>query len=413
MTGARADERPAAGRSDQPGVRHVVTGEFPPQPGGVSDYVRELAARLASAEGLLHVWCPRAPGGSPEPEPPAGPHGVVVHRTLGDWSLSDLRRTGHLLDGHPAPRRLLVQWVPHAFGWRGLNVPFCVWIAIRARRGERLEVMVHEPFLPFGGWSIVRNAAALVQRVMAMILLSGATRVWTSAGAWERVMRPYAPGRLRPFRELFIPSNVPPAVDPGGVAELRRQLLGEPPGDVVLGHFGTYGAEIRQSLAALVPRLLRPSAGRRFVLLGRGGTEVRQWLADAQPDLGARIIAPGSLDARTLSLYLQACDLLVQPYPDGVSGRRTTVMAALAHGRPVATTNGPLSEPLWQESGAVALAPAGDDAALAEVAERLIAQPDARARLGREGQALYRDRFDWPQTVRAILDGDEPTPRPV
>ena len=39
-----------------------------------------------------------------------------------------------------------------------------------------------------------------------------------------------------------------------------------------------------------------------------------------------------------VSVHLSACDLMIQPYPDGISARRTSAMAALAHERPVVTT---------------------------------------------------------------------------
>ena len=51
--------------------------------------------------------------------------------------------------------------------------------------------------------------------------------------------------------------------------------------------------------------------------------------------------------------HLQACDLLLQPYVDGISGRRTTTISALEHAVPVVTTFGPLSEPFWRDTSAV------------------------------------------------------------
>jgi hypothetical protein len=42
-----------------------------------------------------------------------------------------------------------------------------------------------------------------------------------------------------------------------------------------------------------------------------------------------------------------------------------------------------------------------------EVTERLLADPGARGRLARAGEALYRERFDWPHTVRAIRDQND------
>ena len=108
---------------------HLVTGEFPPQPGGVSDYTLSVARGLASAGESVHVWCPTSSG--PAPQVP----GVVVHATAGTWSREDIARVDRELDATPRPRRLLVQWVPHAYGQRSMNVGFCRWVRRRGRQG--------------------------------------------------------------------------------------------------------------------------------------------------------------------------------------------------------------------------------------------------------------------------------------
>src|SRR5262249_44693742 len=138
---------------------HLITGEYPPQPGGVSDYTRLVAGALADAGKRVTVWCPPADGATPDEG------GVTVRRELGAMGGADLRRAGALLDAEPAPRRLLVQWVPHAFGRRAINYPFCRWVRRRAACGDRVEIVVHEPFLDFrGSWK--QRAAAVVQRLM-------------------------------------------------------------------------------------------------------------------------------------------------------------------------------------------------------------------------------------------------------
>src|SRR5207248_8710803 len=101
-------------------------------------------------------------------------------------------------------------------------------------------------------------------------------------------------------------------------------------------------------------------------------------------------------------LHLLACDLMVQPFEDGVTTRRTSIMAALAHGVPTVTTRGRLTEPLWRASGAVGLAPAGDPTALATVAADLLAEPRRRQRLGAAGRATYDEFFDVRHTVAAL-----------
>ena len=58
-------------------------------------------------------------------------------------------------------------------------------------------------------------------------------------------------------------------------------------------------------------------------------------------------------------------------------------MAALANGRPVVSTSGPSTEPIWAESKGVALTPTGDVDALARAVDEWLADPDGRSGSGR------------------------------
>jgi glycosyltransferase involved in cell wall biosynthesis len=372
---------------------HLVTAEYPPQPGGVSDYVRGVAAGLAAAGERVHVWCP--PAGGPQPDDA----GVAVHRELGGISRGDLRRVGALLDGFPAPRRLLVQWVPHAYGRRAMNLGFCLWVRERAARGDRVEIMVHEPFLAFGG-SARQAVVAAVHRAMTVVLLSAAERVWVSTPAWAERWRKYRPGRAVPFEWTPIPSNVPVVDDAEGARAARARWL--PAGGRLVGHFGTYRANVTELLAPVLAAALESTPERAALLLGRGGERFRDELVARHPGLAGRVHAPGPLSTGDLSRHLAACDLLVQPYPDGANGRQTSLAAGLEHGLPVVTTEGPSTEPVWHESGAVALAPSGDAAAAARLVDRLLADDAERARLGAAAQRLYDERFHLRHTIAAL-----------
>src|SRR5258706_12719836 len=79
---------------------HVITSEYPPQSGGVSDYTYGVAARLAAQGDEVHVWCPAYSGTQPEAE------GVIVHQELGGITHADLRRGGQELERFPVPRRI-------------------------------------------------------------------------------------------------------------------------------------------------------------------------------------------------------------------------------------------------------------------------------------------------------------------
>jgi glycosyltransferase involved in cell wall biosynthesis len=79
-------------------------------------------------------------------------------------------------------------------------------------------------------------------------------------------------------------------------------------------------------------------------------------------------------------------------------------MVGLSHGLPVVTTKGRLTEALWQESGAVALAPVEDVEALVETAEHLLLDIVVRRRLSAAGRALYDERFAMQRTIAALRE---------
>ena len=376
---------------------HLITSEYPPQPGGVSDYTYIVASGLGAAGDAVHVWCPPMDG-----EPPDSP-GVAVHRKMGRFALADLRRVGRMLNQFSAPRRLLVQWVPHGYGYHSLNLSFCLWLWRRATVDrDSIEIMVHEPFLAFGEGSWRQNTAAVAHRIMTTVLLKATRRVWVSIPAWEACWRPYVLGQRIQFAWLPIPSTVPVINDPVAVAVIRARYA--PPGGFLFGHFGTYGRHISGLLMASLPMLLRGRHDQTVLLLGRGSEALREKLIDRHPDLAGQVHTTGPLTASDISRHLSACDVMVQPYPDGVSSRRTSLMGGLSHGLPIVTTLGHLTEPFWARSGAVALAPVGDVAAIRGATEQLLASVIARNRMGDAAKALYRDRFDVKHTITALRE---------
>ena len=376
-------------------IWHILTGEYPPQTGGVSDYTRLVAGELAQAGDEVHVWASSCLEPTPKDE------GVNVHRLSGDFGLRSLAALNAQLKKFPAPHRILVQYVPQAFGWKGMNLPFCLWLMSRHR--DSVWVMFHEVYFPLH-WkqSLSHNLLGAVTRLMASSVASAAKRKFVSIPAWMPLLESDG-SKESAVRWLPVPSSIPVIDDVAGIAAVRARYA--PEGNTYLiGHFGTYGRDIAEMLKGVVPPLLSKRADCAVLLLGRGGEIVRDDLISQHPDLKTRGHATGALSAEGISLTLSACDLLIQPFVDGVSSRRTSLMAGLAHGLPIVTTTGFLTESFWAESRAVALSSVGDLEGMVAAADSLLDDSTERARLGAAASALYQERFDVRHTISALRD---------
>jgi len=364
---------------------HLITPEFPPALGGVSEHSRVLAEAAADRGLDVHVWS----GGG------AASGRIHLHATLGAFGADDLAETDRRLDAFPAPRSIVLQWVPHGFGRRGMNLGFARWIARRAAAGDLVDVMVHEPFADFIGGSWIQPVRAVVQRAMTRAVVGSARRVWLSIPGWEARLLPMMRPHVTP-RVLPVPGTIPVDRDAASVAAVRDRLLGG--SRWLVGYFGAGSPYVESALERVRSDfgVRRPDV--RLVLIGRGTTELAARLG------AASITATGSLDARALSHHLQACDALLQPYVDGVSGRRTTTVSALEHAVPVATTFGRLSEPFWRETPAVETVAADAPGLLAAAVERLLT-PDRNAVARSAALTLYVARFDPRVVFEPLLSG--------
>lgn len=379
---------------------HIITGEYPPQLGGVGDYTERLAAGLAAQGCQVHVWCPHCHGKSPQHDR------VEVHRIAGGFSSDKLFELGESLSQFSSPRTILVEYAPNAFAMRGLNIPFCFWLLGRCLFAkDDVRVMFHEPFFYFGWKRPQRNVLALVNRLMAVVLLAASRVVYVSTPAWECMLRRYAWFRQPPMVWLPIPTTIPYYESKEAVSTIRRERTGGDSEKLILGHFGTYGTHMMPDLYQIFVELLQKRANVLGMCLGaRGDTFVANVLR-SHPHLQGRLFAPGFLSRKEVSLHLQACDLIIQPYPDGASSRRTSLMAVLVNGVPTITTLGSLTESIWVESGAVPLVSARDTTAMVALATELLEDRNLRKHLGERGRGFYVQHFSLARSIGILLQG--------
>ena len=176
---------------------------------------RRGACRGERRSGRVRTAPRYRPGLGPSrgPGPPAaGPVGLRGLRWL-DRELARKR-----------PDRILIQYVPHAFGLKAMNLPFAAWIAVRARRVAPIWVMFHEVAFPFVRRPLKHNVLAVVNRAMVWAVAGRLTGCWSryraGGGCCARSAR--GPGRPNGCRS---PAMWPPWPTPG---RSRRPLPPRP-----------------------------------------------------------------------------------------------------------------------------------------------------------------------------------------
>lgn len=348
-----------------------------------------MATCLAASGQQVHVW---------SPGPAHALSGVQVHAHAG-YLIGHLAAVGRQLDAVTGPRRLFVQWVPHGYGYKSLNLPFCFWIWRRARRGDRVDLMVHEPYLPFDRRRLRQNVGAIAHRLMLMVLLRAADRVWVSTPSFLPMVRPFGPSGDLAYSWLPVPSPIDRVETPDRVQARRQALAGSDP---VIGYFGAASPLIIDIVEDVIAAIATERPDVRFVLLGRGTEALAQRLEARMPSLSRAIVARGEYPGDEIAALIQCCDVFVQPYPDGASRRRTTLMALLKLGCAVVASRGVRTEDGWQD--VVCLTGDRDPASMSAAAVRLLDQAEARHQLSRNARRAYTEHYSAERAVATLLD---------
>lgn len=361
---------------------YIITGEFPPQRGGVSDYTYQLAQILTAGNDEVHILAPACG------EDDAAMRGVSVHRLPRGFGFRWLRALSRALPSPGAGETILVQYVPHGYGWKAMNLAFCLWILRQKRR--RLFVMFHEVAYPFRrDQPLKHNFLAAVQRVMAWLTLGSAEKCFTSSEPYRDLLRRLRPGIAVDL--LRICSNVPFE---------RRRLRARRLGEVrTVGIFSNFSQEICAVLEPVVPMILAQKTV-RLLLIGPGEAFLDA-VGAKFPEVAEQISTTSFVRALDVGCHLQSCDALLQIYPDGAAAARGTLTAAIASGVPVVTNYGLQTEPIFRASGAVALAES-NPTAIARVLERVLSDESVTRRLELAGRKLYEEQFDIAVTAAKL-----------
>lgn len=344
---------------------------------GVADYAAWLAASLSASAPACLVGL--AAAGAPA----AGDVPEVRRVEIAGWrELWRRRRDQPFAAGTP-----LVQYVPQLYVRRLDSLWLLLWLAWVRAGGRRTLVTVHEYAVPAAA-SARRLAARALLPFVAALVGAVASHVVTTIGLTDRRLRRLLFWKRRRIALVPVGTNVPPR------AAGASRRAADAAGPITCTLFGQPAAMSAGAVAAVGEWAL----GERRVRLrwvGRSRDEIVEFCARRCG------LPPGAVEvidhqpAAAVSELLASSDLFLAPLADGASTRRTTVVAALAHGLPVVGTRGASTDPVLSESEACALVPVGAPVELVARLRALAADAGGRARMSRAARALYEAHFTW------------------
>jgi glycosyltransferase involved in cell wall biosynthesis len=380
----------------------LLTGEYPPQPGGIGDYTEQLGHALVARGHTIFVFT-IANGQFQilDLTPPTGIAQSAICNLQSNWGWRSWKLIESALE-QTHPDILHIQYQTGAYGMRPA-INLLPW-RLRARPNRpRVVVTAHDLLLPY-----LFPKAGLARRwVTHRILADPDALIVTNAQDYAQVTS------ARPNIRILIPigSNIAVAPPPDYDRAAWRTVLGVSAGDTLVAYFGLLSHT--KGLGVLLDALARLPDRIRLLIIGGAATapadqayaeHIRQRIDQLQ--LSARVTITGHCSPDRASAHLLAADLAALPFTDGASFRRGSLLAALAHGLPTVTTRSTSDEApssgQWSVAGRqlvdgdnVLLVPPSDTAELAGAIERLAADAQLRGRLADGARALAQN-FAWP-----------------
>lgn len=383
----------------------LVTGEFPPMEGGVGAFTEQLGRALhALGHEIVVITSRKARPGSASLSPAALFQPVdlgyarLVPR-IGRWRWPSLSAVADIAIRYDVDL-INLQYQAAAFDMRSPAIHYLPW---RLKGIAPTVVTFHDLKTPY----LFPKAGGLRERVVRDLARRAKGVVATNVADLHRLTE----WGIECARQIPIGSNID-AYRPNHVelAEARAEL-GLAGDAVLLGYFGflndTKGAD------TLIEALAQLDSRYHLVFIGgqTGASDPdnnQTFLAGLRQQidglgLTGRIHWTGFLPPHRVSTYLVAADLMVMPYRDGVSPRRGTLMAVLAHGRPLITTQPAAAVPEFGHGKNMWLVPPDNPQALAGAIATLAADPALLARLG-EAAGELAHAFGWDAIAARTAD---------
>lgn len=235
---------------------------------------------------------------------------------------------------------------------------------------------------------------------VALSLLCGADGIIATNSEIMYLLKRYLRPFLRKTRYIPIGANI----EPEGTSEVFHKAsrrYGLDPEIPVLAYFGmSYQGKGMTTLFETTRMLLERGHQIQLLVIGGGISDVPEYIDEkrrliSRLGIEGRVIWTGRIPAQDVSALLDGSRLALLPYDSGVSDRRGSLMAALAHGKAVVTTRPAVPVRLFKNRENMIWPETDEAEALAGAVSEVL---ENQALLGRleKGARELAGHYKWP-----------------
>ena len=379
-----------------------ITGEYPPNQGGVADYTAILRAELHALDVTSEVLTSSDCASTER----------SVHPVVGTWGFPFWGITQQIL-GERHFDVVHIQYQTAAFDLKPA-VNLLPWYLRRRSPRPAIVTTFHDLRTPY----LFPKAGPLRRWVTHMLGRRSDAIIFTNREdreEWEAAVAARVPAsKNTPAHQIYVGPNI---AEVPITAERRRALrnaYGVPTNAFLVGFFGFVNLTKGLDTLFEAVRILRDQDIPVHLLIIGGSLgasdpynavyqeHLQRIIYRLGLDTEDILLSTGYLSAADASHALATCDAMALPFADGVSLRRASMLAALDHGLPVVSTYPKQPSPEIQESDALLLVPPEEPAALSQALRRLYDDQALADTLGAAARQ-FAQRFSWPLIAEHTL----------
>lgn len=378
----------------------ILSSTFPPQASGkmcgIGDYTYHLAHHLALQNFAIDVLTSATYVGSQQIAP-----SVRVLPLIEKWQMGTLKKVRDLWQ-HNAYDWVSWQYQPALYGRKWL--PYNSLLAWLAQRYGRLITTFHTLTYP-SPLSPTRLNAFAISALSHQIIV-------TNEKHRQELLWLY-PKAKNKHHLIPVGSNILPDHEKwqnrDAIYRQMRQKLGVAPHQLLISNFGLiYPDKNLEALVQAVGKLHDSGHPAHLLLIGQVRPSSHPYLATLknlvqQAGLESHVTWVHDCPVDEVNDYLFASDIYAVPYKDGLTTRRTSALAGMAHGLPTLSTKGPATPAIFVSGENVELTPLGDTNALFQALLDLVTSSEKRRRLGNAARVLSM-QFSWESIARQFAD---------